>query len=63
MVSNRLPEQDIPEIPEKFSDAATTDVRQAAGYDLWLAAVLTLSARIGHSQSNVAAPKESLYQV
>jgi len=27
---------------------ATTDVRQAAGYDFWLAAVLTLSARIRH---------------
>ena len=54
MVSNRLPEQDIPEIPEKFSDAATTDVRQAAGYDLWLAAVLTLSAKVAIQLLEVA---------
>ena len=28
---------------------ATTDVRQAAGYDIWLAAVLPQSARMRHS--------------
>ena len=27
---------------------ATTDVRQAAGYDFWLEAVLTLSAKSSH---------------
>ena len=39
---------------------ATTDVRQAAGCDFWLEAVLTLSASYGHTAQRKTAPKGRL---
>ena len=38
----------------------TTDIRQTAGYDIWLAAVLTLSANYGHTAQSKTAPKGRL---